>query len=123
MNIYVGNLAQAVSEDTLRDLFQEFGTVTSIKLIKDRETGMPRGFAFVDMPEQQQAQQAIDSLNGHELEGQRLRINEARERDARPPRTGGSRFGSNGGSNGGGSRGGFGGGPRSGGFGGSRDRY
>ncbi len=119
MNIYVGNLAQAVSEDTLRDLFQEFGTVTSIKLIKDRETGMPRGFAFVDMPEQQQAQQAITSLDGQELEGQRLRVNEARERDARPsrPRTGGF-----GGGNGG-SRGGFGSGPRSGGFGGSRGRY
>jgi RNA recognition motif-containing protein len=119
MNIYVGNLSQAVNEDALRALFEDFGNVTSVKVITDRETGMARGFAFVDMSNQEEAQKAIDELNGREVEGQRLRVNEARERDDRRPRSN-NRFGGGGSSQG---RGGF-GGSRSGGFGsGGYNRY
>ena len=103
MNIYVGNLGRSVTEDTLRKLFETYGQVLSIKIIKDKFTGEPRGFAFVDMPDNTQAQQAITELNGHELDRQNLKVNEARAPEARGPRPGG---------NGGGSR--F-GGPRSGG--------
>jgi RNA recognition motif-containing protein len=95
MNIYVGNLSRHVTEETLRSLFEEFGAVTSVKLIKDKFTGAPKGFAFVEMGSSNEAQQAIAALNGKEVEGQRLRVNEARPREAgsgpRGPRPGGPR--------------------------------
>ena len=124
MKIYVGNLANAVTEQELQDLFSSFGAVISARIIKDKFTGQPRGFGFVEIEDNDAAQAAINGLNGTECKGQRLRINEAR-----PPqeRTGGG-FGGRSGGNGGGSRGGF-GGNRGGGFGGSRggfgggDRY
>lgn len=81
MNIYVGNISRLVTEEKLRSLFEQFGSVLSVKLIKDKFTGNPKGFAFVDMPNANEAQQAISSVNGQELEGQRLRVNEARPRE------------------------------------------
>lgn len=98
MNIYVGNLSRMVTEEKLRAAFEQFGNVLSVKLIKDKFTGAPKGFAFVDMPNNNEAQDAIANLNGKELEGQRLRVNEARPREAgfsgpRPQR--GPRFSNN----------------------------
>jgi RNA recognition motif-containing protein len=89
MNIYVGNLARTVTEDALKAAFQEFGEVTTVKIIKDRFTGEVKGFGFVQMPVPAEAQKAISQMNGRELEGQRLRVNEAREPEARAPRPGG----------------------------------
>lgn len=106
MNIYVGNLARTVTEDQLRNLFAEKGVVTTVKIIVDKFTGEKRGFGFVDMPDQAEAQRAIEELNGYELDRQSLRVNEARAPEARGPRPGGDRFGGDRG----GSRGGNGGG-------------
>lgn len=83
--IYVGNLPFSATENELRGLFEQHGTVDSVKLVNDRETGRPRGFGFVDMPSSD-AQTAIQRLNGFEMGGRPLRVNEAREREARPPR-------------------------------------
>lgn len=99
MNIYVGNVARSVTEEMLRQLFAGKGEVSSVKIIKDKFTGDPRGFAFVDMPITAEAQQAIAELNGYELERQALRVNEARAPEARGPRTGGDRFGGDRGGN------------------------
>lgn len=84
-SIFVGNLPFSVSEEDVRDLFEQHGTVDSVKLVSDRETGRPRGFGFVVM-EEEEANTAIDALNGAELDGRPLRVNEARERsdDNRP---------------------------------------
>lgn len=86
-SIYVGNLPFSASEDEIRSLFEQYGTVQSVKLIIDKETGRPRGFGFVEM-EDDVAANAIAGLNGKDLGGRSLRINEAqeRERTARPPR-------------------------------------
>jgi RNA recognition motif-containing protein len=99
--IYVGNLPFSATESEIRDLFAQHGTVDSVALPTDRETGRPRGFGFVEMP-QADAQKAMQALNGFNMGGRPLRVNEAQDR----PRTGGG--GRPGG--GGGSRGGFGGG-------------
>ena len=80
MNIYVGNLAPDTTEEELRKTFAEFGQVVSAKIIKDRYTFESRGFGFVEIPNKAQAQEAIDNLNGTELKGSILRINEARPR-------------------------------------------
>jgi RNA recognition motif-containing protein len=84
-SIYVGNLPFSVTEEELRALFERHGTVHSVKLINDRETGRPRGFGFVDM-DPSPAAEAIQALNGTDLGGRALRINEAQERPPRPPR-------------------------------------
>jgi RNA recognition motif-containing protein len=105
--IYVGNLPFSANEGELRQLFEEFGTVNSVALINDRETGRPRGFGFVEMPNADAAR-AIQALNGKDMGGRPLRINEAQERER----------GGGGGGGGGGRR--FGGG--GGGGGGDRDR-
>jgi RNA recognition motif-containing protein len=81
MNIYVGNISRTGSEDKLRSLFSQFGEVSSVKLIKDKFTGNPKGFGFVEMHNANEANAAISSLNGQEFEGQRLRVNEARPRE------------------------------------------
>ena len=81
MNIYVGNLSYAMSESELRDAFGAFGEVSSVKILIDRETGRSRGFGFVEMPNQSEAETAIIQLNGKELGGRALRINEARPRE------------------------------------------
>ncbi len=89
MNIYVGNLSREVTEEDLRQAFEVHGQVSSIAIIKDRSTGIPRGFGFVEMPTQAEAQAAVDSLNDTELEGSALKVNEARPR----PKSGGRRGG------------------------------
>jgi len=82
--IFVGNLAFATTEDTIRSLFDEHGAVESVALITDRDTGRSRGFAFVEMSDDSQAESAIAALNGMELDGRALNVNEARpKRDRR----------------------------------------
>ncbi|HXV61494.1 MAG TPA: RNA-binding protein [Vicinamibacteria bacterium] len=95
-NIYVGNCSFDVTEQQLRDAFAAYGEVSSVNVITDRDTGRPRGFAFVEMSETAAAQAAIRGLNGKELGGRALNVNEAR------PRTGGG--GGGGGGRGGGRR-------------------
>ena len=102
MKIYVGNMSFSTTEDGLREAFAPHGEVEEVAIITDRDTGRPRGFAFVTMPDSGQAQAAIEALNGTELDGRTLNVNEAR------PKTGG---------------GGGGGGARGGGGGGRRDRW
>lgn len=93
MNIYVGNLPKTTTEDEVRKLFEEHGEVLDVKLIKDRYTDELRGFGFIQMPVKKDAQKAIDELNGTELSGNTLTVNEARRRDDRSRgRQGGSRF-------------------------------
>jgi RNA recognition motif-containing protein len=86
--IYVGNLSFNATEQDVRSLFERHGKVDSVKLIMDRETGKPRGFGFVDM-EQNEAQAAIQALNGPQMNGRPLRVNEAQERPQRPRQGGG----------------------------------
>jgi len=120
MNIYIGNLSPGTSEEELRGVFEEFGEVDSVRIIKDNFTGKSKGFGFVEMPNQSQAQAAMADLNGKELGGSSLTVNEARPRENR---AGGGRAGSGGGRPGGrgGHGGGFGGGRGPGG--GGRSRY
>ncbi|MGB8367458.1 MAG: RNA-binding protein [Candidatus Babeliales bacterium] len=77
MNIYVGNLSYSTTEEQLKGLFEEFGQVTSAKIITDKFTGSPRGFAFVEMASADEAQQAIDNLNGKNLEGRDIVVKKA----------------------------------------------
>jgi RNA recognition motif-containing protein len=86
--IYVGNLPFNATEQDVQALFERHGKVDSVKLINDRETGKPRGFGFVDMP-QNEAQGAIQALNGFQMNGRPLRVNEAQERPQRPRQGGG----------------------------------
>jgi RNA recognition motif-containing protein len=81
MNIYVGNLSYGMSEDELREAFGAFGEVSSVKILMDRETGRSRGFGFVEMPNKNEAETAIAQLNGKDVGGRALRINEARPRE------------------------------------------
>lgn len=81
MNIYVGNLSYGMSEDELRQAFSAHGEVSSAKILMDRETGRSRGFGFVEMPNQSEAEAAIAQLNGKDVGGRPLRINEARPRE------------------------------------------
>lgn len=112
MNIYVGNLPWDVTEDDLRTAFAAFGEITSINVIKDNFSGRSKGFGFVEMASKTEGQAAIDSLNGKELKGRNLTVNEARPR-ADGPRGGGGRPGGGGGGFGrGGGRPGGGGGRR-----------
>jgi RNA recognition motif-containing protein len=103
-NIFVGNLAWAVTQDDLYELFSKFGKVTRAQVIMDRDTGRSRGFGFVEMENDQEAQQAIDGLNGSLHNERPLKVNEARPREERPPMGGGQRGGGYGGGYGGGSR-------------------
>jgi RNA recognition motif-containing protein len=80
MNIYVGNLSPEVTEDDLLEAFKEFGQVESVKIITDRVSGESRGFGFVEMPAEAEAQSAINGLSGKELKGGTLKVNEARLR-------------------------------------------
>ncbi len=94
MNIYVGNLSRDTSEEQLRGAFQEFGDVDKINIITDRYTGESRGFGFVEMPSKEQGQAAIAGLNGTELNGRMLKVNEAQPRAQRGGgRSGGGRRG------------------------------
>jgi cold-inducible RNA-binding protein len=98
MNIYVGNLSFEAMEDEVRQLFAAYGDVSAVNLLTDKFTGRPRGFGFVEMPQQEQAQAAIQNLNGKEFMGRALTVNEARPKSDRP------RGGGGGGGGGGGRR-------------------
>ena len=111
MRIYAGNLSYQTSEQELREAFEAHGEVQEVSMVQDRETGRPKGFAFVEMPTAGEAEAAIAALNGQELSGRAITVNEARPRTERS-------FGGGGGGGGyGGNRGGSGGG---GGYGGNR---
>ncbi len=121
MNIYVGNLAHDVTDDDLREAFEEFGQVASASVIKDKFTRDSRGFGFVEMPAQAEAQAAITGLNGKDLKGRALSVNEAKPRtDRGAGGGGGGGFDRRGGGGGGGGRRGGGSDRRGGG--GSSDR-
>ena len=97
MNIYIGNMAYTSTEDELRELFEAHGTVTSVRIITDRETGRPRGFGFVEMEDADEARKAIEELNQQDLGGRALVVNEARPKRERGPRGGGGGDGGGGG--------------------------
>jgi RNA recognition motif-containing protein len=130
-NIYVGNLVWDATQDDLYTLFQEYGTVTRAQVIMDKETGRSRGFGFVEMSDDAEAQKAIEALNNFQFHGRPLTVNEAKPREDRGGGGGGGRGGYGGGrggyGGGGGGRGGYGGGGGGGGRGGygggGGDRY
>jgi RNA recognition motif-containing protein len=108
--LYVGNLAYQIGDADLEQLFSEFGTVDSVQVIQDRDTGRSKGFGFVEMSSEAEAQAAIQGLHDQEVSGRRLTVNEARPRE---PRSGGGGYGGGGGGGGrgrGGGGGGYGGG-------------
>lgn len=84
MNIYVGNLSYSLTEEALRDAFAAHGAVESARIIKDRDTGQSKGFGFVEMPNQQEGEAAIKELDGADLGGRKIRVNEARPREGGP---------------------------------------
>lgn len=86
MNLYVSNLAYALTDDELAEAFGQFGTVSSARVVLDRETGRSRGFGFVEMPDDTEARAAIDGMNNASLGGRPLKVVEARPREERPPR-------------------------------------
>lgn len=93
MNIYVGNLSRDVTDEDLRQAFEAFGEVASVNVMKDKFSGQPRGFGFIEMPSRTEAQAAIAGLNRKELKGRTLDVNEARPRPERRPGGGGGRGG------------------------------
>jgi RNA recognition motif-containing protein len=105
--LYVGNLPYTVRDEDLQQSFSEFGAVSSAKVMMERDTGRSKGFGFVEMGNDAQAQAAINGMNGQSLGGRSITVNEARPMEARPPRTGG--FGGGDRSGGGGGGGGYGG--------------
>ena len=118
--LYVGNLPYSVRDEDLQQSFGQFGAVTSAKVMMERDTGRSKGFGFVEMGSDSEAQAAIAGMNGQPLGGRSVVVNEARPMEARPPRTGGfggggGGYGGGGGGGGGGGYGGGGGGGRSGG--------
>jgi RNA recognition motif-containing protein len=87
MNIYVGNLHYGVGEDQLSEVFEAYGEVTSVKIIKDKFTGNSKGFGFVEMADDEAAKQAMEALNNSEIQGRAMKVNEARQREERPRRS------------------------------------
>jgi RNA recognition motif-containing protein len=124
MNIFVGSLPFSIEESRLQELFEEFGEVNSVKIISDKFSGRSKGFGFVEMPDDEQAKNAINELNGSDLDGRKIVVNQAEERkpDSRRGGFGGDdrRGGYNKGGGGGGGRGGYG---NRGGGGGHRSSY
>jgi cold-inducible RNA-binding protein len=116
MNIYVGNLSYKTTDTDLRDAFSAHGEVTSVAIITDRDSGQSKGFGFVEMADDAAARAAIKALDGAEVQGRQLKVNEARPKTDRPSGGGGNRGGGGYGGGGGGGRGGSGGGGR-------RDRW
>ena len=112
MRIYVGNMSFSTTEESLREAFEQHGAVDDVSIVTDRDTGRPRGFGFVEMSSNEEAQKAIDALNGTELDGRTLTVNEARPRERSGGGGGGfgRRDGGGGGGGGGGGRRGGGGG-------------
>ncbi|MFO7895809.1 MAG: RNA-binding protein [Candidatus Cloacimonadales bacterium] len=86
MNIYVGNLSYQMTDEALQELFEQFGAVTRVNVIKDRETGRSKGFGFVEMEDEAAGDKAIEALDGEESNGRNLRVNKARPREDRPQR-------------------------------------
>jgi RNA recognition motif-containing protein len=129
MNLYIGNLSWSITDNDLQETFEAYGEVTSCKIVKDKMTNRSKGFAFVEMPNDAEANAAISALNGQDLKGRAISVNEARPREERPQGGGGGgyRGGGGGGNRGGG--GGYGGGGGGnyggggGGYGGGRSRY
>jgi len=119
MNIYVGNLSFDATEGELKELFAPFGQVTEVRLIMDKFGGKSKGFGFIEMPSKEEAEKAIEGLNGKDIKGRAMAVNEAKPKTDRGGKGGRGGFGGGGGDRG---RGGYGGGDRGGGFGG-RDRY
>ncbi len=117
--LYVGNLPYSVRDNDLEQAFSQFGSVTSAKVMMERDTGRSKGFGFVEMGSDAEAQAAINGMNGQPLGGRSVVVNEARPMEARPPRSGG--YGGGGGGYGGGGGGGYGGG--GGGYGGGGGGY
>ena len=120
--LYVGNLPYTVRDNDLQQAFGEFGLVTSAKVMMERDTGRSKGFGFVEMGSEAEAQAAVEGMNGQSLGGRSLVVNEARPMEPRPPRSGGFGRG-DGGFGGGRGDGGFGGGRREGGFGGGEGGF
>ncbi|PND38650.1 RNA-binding protein [Paucibacter aquatile] len=124
--LYVGNLAYSVRDESLHEAFAQFGSVTSAKVMMDRDTGRSKGFGFVEMGSDAEAQSAINGMNGQDLDGRAVVVNEARPREERPGGFGGGRSGGGGfgggrsGGGGFGGGGGYGGGGGGGGYGGGR---
>ena len=128
--LYVGNLPYSFRDEDLQQQFGAHGTVTSAKVMMDRDSGRSKGFGFVEMGDDAQAQAAIKAMNGQQFDGRALTVNEAKPMEARPPRTGGGGgYGGGGGGYGGGAGGGrsggggYGGGGGGGGYGGGRSSY
>ncbi len=118
--LYVGNLPYSVRDGDLEQAFGQFGSVTSAKVMMERDTGRSKGFGFVEMGSDEEAQSAINGMNGQPLGGRSVVVNEARPMEERPPRSGGGGFGGGGRREGGGGYGGGGGGGYGGGGGGGR---
>ncbi len=114
--LYVGNLPYTVRDEDLQQAFSAYGSVNSAKVMMERDTGRSKGFGFVEMGNDAEAQAAVEGMNGQSLGGRSLVVNEARPMEARPPRSGGGGFGGGGRSGGGGYGGGGGGGGSDGGF-------
>lgn len=91
MNIFVGNLSFKCSEDELREAFEQYGEVSSARIISDRETQRSRGFAFVEMPDDNEGRKAVEGLDGRQIGGREVKVNEARPREERPMGGGGGR--------------------------------
>ena len=121
--LYVGNLPYSVRDEDLQQSFGQFGSVTSAKVMMERDTGRSKGFGFVEMGSDAEAQAAINGMNGQPLGGRSVVVNEARPMEARPPRSGGFGGGGGGGYGGGGGRSGGGGGYGGGGSGGGGGGY
>ena len=102
MKLYVGNLAFSATDSDLREIFSQYGTVTDASILVDRTSGRSRGFGFVTMSSQPEGEAAITALNGNEVGGRRLTVNEARPMEERAPRSGGGGYGGGGGYSGGG---------------------
>jgi len=120
MNIYVGNLSFDVTEGQLKELFAPFGQVTEVRLIMDKFGGKSKGFGFIEMPSKEEAEKAIEGLNGKDIKGRGMTVNEAKPKTDRGGKGGRGGFGGGGGDRG---RGGYGGGGDRGGGSGGRDRY
>ena len=120
--LYVGNLPYSFRDEDMQQAFSQFGSISSAKVMMERDTGRSKGFGFVEMGSDAEAQAAIKGMNGQAMGGRNLVVNEARPMEARPPRSGGGGGGYGGGGNGGG--GGYGGGGGGGGgYGGGRNSY
>lgn len=102
MNIYVGNLSYSSTEDSVRQHFAQYGEVSAVRIIQDRETGRSRGFGFVEMPNDEEAKAAIAALDGKDVDGRAVKLNEAQPRPERSGGGGGGGFGGGGGRPGGG---------------------